>query len=413
MRLLYSLLLYLISPLIPLYLNKRGKKNPNYLLNWNERFGKNLINPSSKPIIWLYSVSVGETRAMQKLVEIIRVNMPQYQILITNMTPTGRDTATKLYPQAIVHYIPYDLPHSVVNFYKTFKPVLGIIMETEIWPNLIYYGHKFNIPLYLVNARLSAKSYHGYKRFKWLIMPVLNKLNGILCQDDNTKSNFLGLGYKGNLRLVGNTKFDLVISHDIEEKIKLFKKLFGNRKIICFASTRDGEEELILDQLKFENSVLYLIIPRHLERFAVLEDLLIKRNIAYQKRSDNKDILDTTKIVIGDSLGEMLAYYAVSYLAVIGGSFKDFGGQNPIEAIYMHKPAIFGLSMFNFNDIAKNALKYGCAIQVENINKLWFIINNLLTNSTKYDKYQANCEAFIHEYQGASQRIFDIVTKEL
>src|SRR3990167_9130549 len=148
MRYLYSCLLYLIAPFIPVYLYKRAKKNPDYSLHWNERFGFNLKNNSKKPIVWLHAVSVGETRAISKIVELLTKNYPQYKILITQMTPTGRATAKQLYPQAILHYIPYDLPHAVINFYKTFKPQIGIIMETEIWPNLIHYAKQYNIPLF-------------------------------------------------------------------------------------------------------------------------------------------------------------------------------------------------------------------------------------------------------------------------
>ena len=142
MRFIYSYLLYLVIPMTKSYLKKRAKKNPDYLLFWNERFGKNLVNKSTKPIIWIHAVSVGETKAMYKLVKLIEENYPNYQLLITQMTPTGRKTAGELYPNAILHYIPYDIPKFIKNFYKTFKPKIGLIMETEIWPNLIYYSNK-------------------------------------------------------------------------------------------------------------------------------------------------------------------------------------------------------------------------------------------------------------------------------
>ena len=154
MRFIYSLLVYIIAPFIPLYLKKRARKNAKYALHWNERFGFRLQNVSIKPIIWLHAVSVGETRAMHKLVNLLHEQYPQYQLLITSMTPTGRDTASKLYPFAILHYLPYDLPHAINNFYTTFKPTIGIIMETEIWPNLFYGAKKHNLTLYIINERL-------------------------------------------------------------------------------------------------------------------------------------------------------------------------------------------------------------------------------------------------------------------
>lgn len=413
MRVIYSGLLYLLVPLIPLYLKKRGKKNPQYLENWHERFGWNLVNPTTKPIIWLHSVSVGETRAMSKLVELFHENLPEYQILITTMTPTGRETAKNLYPYAHIHYVPYDLSFSVQRFYKTFKPKLGIILETEIWPNLIHFAAHNAIPLYLVNARLSNRSYIGYRRFKTVLVSILNNLAGILCQDSNTLNNFAKLNYSGKLELVGNTKFDLSINNDIKQIITQFKTMFAGRKVVTFASTRDGEEELILNNLNFSENVLYLIIPRHPERFIVLEELLIERKLNYQKRSENNLIRNNTQVVIGDSMGEMLAYYASSYLAVIGGSFKDFGGQNPLEAIFMQIPVIFGNSMYNFAEVSRNCLADGCAQQIKNITELSIVIHDLVSNNESYDLLKLNCSNFINKYQGASQRIFDIVKQSL
>ena len=193
----------------------------------------------------------------------------------------------------------------------------------------------------------------------------------------------------------------------------LFKQMFAEHKVITFASTRDGEEELILDNLDFSEDVVYLIIPRHPERFTELENLLIERNVNYQKRSDGNLIKPETKVVIGDSMGEMLAYYAISYLAIIGGSFKDFGGQNPIEAIFMHAPVIFGNSMYNFNEIAENCLTDGCAYQIDSVSKLSDAIHKMLHNVNEYVELKDHCNQFIDKYQGASQRVFDIVKQSL
>ncbi len=413
MRIIYSLLLYLLAPLIPFYLKKRGKKNPDYLKNWHERFSWKICNNSNKPLIWLHSVSVGETRAMQKMVFLLRERFPEYQLLITTMTPTGRATAKNLYPFVIVHYIPYDLDFCVRKFYQIFKPKIGIIMETEIWPNLIHYADKYKIPLYLVNARLSDRSYRGYQRFKYFILPIINKISAILCQDENSMNNFKKLDYNGTLKTIGNTKFDLTITKEIGDKIKQFKEFFSERKVITFASTRDGEEKLILDNISLEKDVLYLIVPRHPERFKLLEQLLIDKNINYQLRSQNQSILATTKVVIGDSMGEMLAYYAISYLVVIGGSINEFGGQNPLEAIFMDVPVIFGNSMFNFAEIAKNLLLMNCAKQFNNIQQLNELINKLLLDYNLYNELQQNCNYFIKKYQGASQAVIDNITENL
>lgn len=409
MRYIYSLLLYLIAPFIPLYLKRRARKNPHYALFWHERFGINLVNNITKPIIWIHAVSVGETRAMAKLVEILGQTHPEYQILITQMTPTGRETAKNLYPNAVLHYVPYDLPHAVINFYKTFKPKLGLIMETEIWPNLIHYAAKFKIPLFLINARLSDRSFSSYHKVKWLIRPILNKFVGILAQDKSSATNFANLGFNRQLQIIGNTKFDIIIDEKNEVLSKWLGQNLEGKKVVVFSSTREGEEKLILDSLPTDFTYLVVIIPRHPERFMPVERLIQSTGLAYQKRSDNEVIRSKTKIFLGDSLGEMFAYYLMADLAVIGGSFLNTGGQNLIEAIYCNKPVLFGPSMFNFAQIAENALKDQCAVQVQDTKECFEIINKIFNNINEYKLLQNNCEAFIGRYKGASQLILQTV----
>ena len=407
MRYLYSFLIYLIAPFITIYLYKRAKKNPDYKLHWNERFGFNLKNNLNKPIIWLHAVSVGETRAISKIVELLTKNYPQYQILITQMTPTGRATARSLYPQAMLHYIPYDLPHAVINFYKTFKPQLGIIMETEIWPNLIYYAKQYNIPLFLANARLSNKSFKSYTRIKCFITPILNQLTAILCQDTATADNFKNLGVGSKLQVAGSTKFDIQEDTKQQDIALFFKQTMPDKKVVIFASTRNDEEQQIIDNLNY--SYLTIIVPRHPERFKLVEKMLISKKINYLKRSQNKAITNDVQVLLGDSMGEMSAYYDLSDLAVMGGSLNGLGGQNLIEPLFLNKPVIFGRSMFNFAAIAKNAIDDGCAIEVKDIQECYSQIDYLFNNKDKYMKLKDNCELFVNRYKGASQKIFDCV----
>ncbi len=407
MRFIYSILIYLIAPFIPLYLIKRAKKNPDYKLFWNERFGFNLQNKTHRPIIWIHAVSVGETRAVAKLIELLGVQYPDYQIMLTQMTPTGRNTAKILYPNTYLHYLPYDMPHAVINFYKTFKPAIGLIMETEIWPNLIYYAKKFQVPLFLVNARLSDRSFRSYYKACFVIRPVLDNLTGILCQDTNTRNNFNKLGYSGQLDIMGSIKFDLTVDQSHYALAGFLKGTNFTRKIIAFGSTREGEEQLILDAMPDQFEHLILIIPRHLERFIEVEQLLINKNLKYQKRSANESLKPDTQVLLGDSLGEMFAYYIMSDIVVMGGSFVPFGGQNLIEPLYLHKPVIFGTSMYNFMQISKDALDMECALQANNISECFVLLNRLLNEPTKYQKLSKNCNKFISRYQGASQIVID------
>lgn len=413
-RYLYSFIFYLISPFIPLYLKKRSLKNKGYSLFWSERFGINL-KPINQPVIWIHAVSVGETLATSKIIEILNQNYLNYKILITQMTPTGRATAQKSFPNVLVHYLPYDMPYAVKNFYATFKPKLALIMETEIWPNLTYYAKHFKVPIYLINARLSEKSFNSYRKITFFISKILNYFDGILGQNAETINRFKDLGYKGPTYIVGNTKFDIIAPKEsIYELSKFLTSEIKDKKIVVFASTRDGEEKLIIEELLTHPiSYLVIIVPRHPDRFMEIEQYLIENNVIYQKRSDNKAILPNTQVLLGDSMGEMFAYYNMATLAVIGGSFNNSGGQNPIEAIYCEKPVIFGPSMFNFSTISSDLIKYNCATQANDLKECFKEIDNLVSNLEYYKSKVNNCKKFIDEHRGASQKIIEVVKTHL
>lgn len=409
---IYSALLYLISPFILVYLKKRSLKNKEYANFWHERFAIGIKNPQNKPIIWLHSVSVGETRAMTKLVEILTKDYPQYQILITITTPTGRHTAKFLYPQAIVHYVPYDLTYSVDQFYSTFKPVVGLIMETEIWPNLVRLSKKYKVPLFLVNARLSDKSFRRYVKFRWFISPIIVNFEGIFCQNIQTRERFAKLGYSGNLKELGNTKFDL----NLDLNRSVLEDLVGKdnkRKIISIISTRDGEEKQLINQIKLQLDRLYIIIPRHPERFAKVEELLINKGINYQKRSDNKQVLPTTQILLGDSMGEIPQYLKITDLVLMGGSFESFGGHNLIEPVYFEVPVIVGPYVYNFEKIVSDMLEEHCIIQVRNMQEAILEVEQILQNQDKYRELVNNCKGFVQKYTGASQRVIEQISRYL
>ena len=394
-------------PLIPIYLLKRSVKNKNYRLFWSERFSLNLPK-LKKPIIWIHSVSVGETRAIGKIVALITDKYSQYQILITVTTPTGRDAAIKLYPQAIIRYVPYDFPYAVKRFYRTFKPKIGLIVETEIWPNLVCYAKRYATKIFLINARLSDKSYASYDKFKFFIGRVICCFDGIICQNELTKANFIKLGYSNKLlQTVGNIKFDFVYDEDTLANMSYLKDT--NRRTVVFFSTRVGEEEQIINNLPKHNNYLTVIIPRHPERFKLVEDLLVVNKINFQKRSDNKVIQQQTQVLLGDSMGEMMQYYYLSDLAVVGGSFSNNGGQNLIEPLILNKPVIFGNSMFNFQQVSEDALKYKCAVEVADITQAFECVEQIFNDDIKYNSMVANCGKFIRDYTGASNRTLEIL----
>jgi 3-deoxy-D-manno-octulosonic-acid transferase len=401
MIIFYWLLSYVILPFIPLYLYKRSKKNSEYKKFWYERFMLSCNKDIKENIIWFHSVSVGETRAMQKMIALFSLHNPDYKILITVMTPTGRLTAENLYPNCIIRYVPYDIFHIVNKFLFYYKPKICILMETEIWPTLIYLCHKKNIPVILANARLSNRSYKNYAKFRFFISNIINKMTLILCQDQQTMGNFQKLNKNIPVLVTGNTKFDLIKSvcnkHFINFKHNLSKK------VIILASSRDGEEELFINEIRKIENFLFIIVPRHPERFLVVEELLKKYNVKYQKRSDNSYLQHDTKVFLGDSMGEMFNYYEMSDLAVIGGSFLNYGGQNPIEPIFLKIPVIFGKSMFNFNDVSNNILQTKCGICVNNFYECCQEILKIFSSEMLYSNLKQNCDNFILKYSGASE----------
>lgn len=413
MYLIYSIFSYLSIPFIIFYLFKRSIKNKKYLDNFNERFALNLPKKNNSPIIWIHAVSVGETRAIRMLVYLLDKHYPNYQLLITQMTPTGRDTAKELFPNAICCYLPYDIPYAIKKFYKYFKPKIALIMETEIWPNIIHHAKKNHTPIFLINARLSAKSLKSYKLINFFILPLINKLTMIITQDETTLNNFKILGYKGAISNVGSTKFDMIINN---EQIKLAEILIANlknKKIIVFFSSKEGEELPLITNIKKLKSFLIIIVPRHPERFKEVAQLLSDNKIIYQKRSQINQIDEKTQVLLGDTMGEAFLYYKISQIAIMGGSFNNKGGQNLIEPIYLKIPVIFGPSMYNFAKIAKDAINMRCAIQVDNIHEALMQAKDLLKNKEFYDLMSNNCIHFIKKYQGASQKILNIIKKYL
>jgi 3-deoxy-D-manno-octulosonic-acid transferase len=362
-RLAYTCLLYLLLPFLPLRLLLRGRKQPAYLEHWRERFGYYPIRPD-KPVIWLHTVSVGETRAAVPLVQQLLARYPNHQILLTHMTPTGRETSENLFGNTVLRcYLPYDYPFAVRRFLKRFRPAVGLLMETEIWPNLIHASKIAGVPVLLVNARLSKRSAVKYARFARLARESLHNLIRIAAQTEEDAKRFNALG-ECPTSVMGNLKFDVSPPPALTALGETLRESFGrNRQVFLAASTREGEEALLLDDLQKESipGLLTVIVPRHPQRFDEVAELLTKHGIAFQRRSENRPVASTSAVVLGDSMGEMFAYYAAADIAFIGGSLLPYGGQNLIEACAVGTPVLIGPHTYNFTLAAEEAVKAGAA----------------------------------------------------
>ena len=405
---IYTALLYALLPFIPLRLLWRARKQPEYLQHIAERFGHYRELPT-RPVIWLHAVSVGETRAAAPLVALLRERLPQYQILLTHMTPTGRATSQQLWGDEVLRcYLPYDYPFAVNGFLDHFQPRLGILLETELWPNLVALSAQRNIPVALINARLSRRSARGYARFGALMKGTLEKL-ALIASQTCTDGERLSALFSGQVSIMGNLKFDNVVP---AEQVALGEKLragFGaNRPVWLAASTRDGEELLLLDVLeKIQTpNALAVIVPRHPQRFNEVAELLKARKIPFQRRSDNAAINPTTKVVLGDSMGEMFAYFAASDVAFIGGSLLPLGGQNLIEACAVGTPVLIGPHTFNFAEATQQAIAAGAALRVTDHVALAAELNRLLADGPRRSAMSAAGLAFTAQHRGASERAY-------
>ncbi len=412
-RLLYSLLLYLALPFVPVKLLWRGVKQPAYKKHWGERFGF-YSTPVSRPVVWLHCVSVGETRAAEPLIKALQQQYPNHQILITHTTPTGRETSEQLFADTVQRvYLPYDLPFAVNHFLRHFKPAIGLLMETELWFNLIAACKQHGIPLLLLNARLSEKSAKGYAKLGKLATDGLHSLSAVAAQTAEDFARLQALG-ANNISVAGNLKFDVKPPADSVDKGLQLRQSFGSeRTIFLAASTREGEEKHILDAVK-DLAILTVIVPRHPQRFNEVESIIKNAGFTYQRRSNLVGAIDKNiQVVLGDSMGELFAYYAACDFTFIGGSLLKYGGQNLIEAASMGKPILIGKYTYNFAEATNNAVKAGAAIQVKNAEELRDRIQYLLHNALKREKMQLAALRFSEASTGATTRMMKLIAAYL
>ncbi|MCX7170635.1 MAG: lipid IV(A) 3-deoxy-D-manno-octulosonic acid transferase [Proteobacteria bacterium] len=417
-RAAYSLLVFLALPAIVLRLLWRARRQPEYLRHWGERFScyaDSLAPAERERIIWIHAVSVGETRAAQTLIVALRERYPDHRILLTHMTPTGRETGVALFGESVDRvYLPYDYPWAVARFLRHFKPRLGLIIETELWPNLIHLCRIHSIPLLLVNARMSDKSARRYARFPQFSRSVLQGLTAIAAQEEEDARRLRRLG-AANVLVLGNLKFDIAPPLEQLARGRAFRQLFGERPVMLAASTRAGEEALLLDawSARREHGPLLVIVPRHPQRFAEVAGLITTRGLRLQRRSEAAAVAPETQVWLGDSMGEMFAYYAAGDVAFIGGSLLDYGSQNLIEGCAVGVPLLLGPSTFNFSEAARAALACGAARAVADANELVNVALALLADAEERRRMGTAGEAFAVRHRGASERTLALLENAL
>jgi 3-deoxy-D-manno-octulosonic-acid transferase len=409
MRALYTLLWYVVLPFLPLRLWWRARRESGYREHIGERYGR-YKGAVPRRVLWVHAVSLGETRAAAPLVGRLRRAYPDAAVLLTHMTATGRAAGRALYGDSVLQaWLPYDAPFAVRAFLAHFKPCAGLLMETELWPNLVALAREEKIPLYLVNARMSAQSARGYARVSALSQPMLAALSGVAAQTEADATRLAALGAPAAV-VTGNLKFDASGPDTGEALGREFRVRFGaTRPVWVAASTRDGEEAMILDALAARGlppGALTVIVPRHPQRFAAVADLLRQRGIPFVRRSGNTPVAADIEIVLGDSMGEMPGYFAAADVAFVGGSLLPLGGQNLIEPISMGRPTLVGPHMFNFAEAAEKALAAGAAIEVADARALVTEVAALFDDDERRRAMQVAALAFHATHRGAADRLW-------
>ncbi|WP_334190126.1 lipid IV(A) 3-deoxy-D-manno-octulosonic acid transferase [Noviherbaspirillum sp.] len=417
-RILYSFAWWLALPLVFARLWWRGRKEPGYRQHLAERFGVYRQPGPSQPMIWLHAVSVGETRAAQPLVDALLDAYPKHCILLTHMTATGRETGRSLFAarsaRVVQCYLPYDTGWMTGRFLRHFKPAICILMETEVWPNMIAQCRRQAVPVALVNARLSERSLAKAQRLSGLMTEAAHGLSCIAAQTESDARRLRQLG-AANVQVTGSIKFDVAPPQQAIETGLRIRGLIGARPVLLCASTREGEEALILEALRSRDigNLLIVVVPRHPQRFDDVARLIGEHGWHMQRRSalGSGALPGDVQMLLGDSMGEMFAYYSACDIAFIGGSLLPLGGQNLIEACAVGKPVLIGPHTFNFAEVSDDAVAAGAARRVADASDMLAHAMRLVQMHEERGAMSDDALRFANQHRGATVRTMAMLTK--
>jgi 3-deoxy-D-manno-octulosonic-acid transferase len=418
-RTLYTALLYLLAPLVLMRLVWRGLRSPEYRHCWSERFGA--IHPTvGERVIWVHAVSVGEVQAAESTIRALIDLYPEYSLLITTVTATGAAHVSELFGGEVAHvYAPYDLPDVVSRFIDRVRPRLAIVMETELWPNLFRTCRQRNIPLLLVNARLSEKSLVGYRRFGRLMDKTLEAVTEIAARSPLDAERFRALGADPDrIRVSGDLKFEQHLPSGLYERAALLRQEWGvNRHVWIAGSTHEGEDELILDVYgeirKTIGDCLLVLVPRHPKRFEAVAALCRQRGYRSVLRSERLVCEPDTAVFIGDSMGELLMFYAAADVAFVGGSLVDAGGHNMLEPAALGIPVVIGPHVSNFSAVSDLLLTAGACRQVMHAAELQDIVQSWLLDAGERHRIGEKGREAVDQNRGALSTVLGMVSRHL
>lgn len=419
MRYLYTLLMYLATPLIVLRLLTRGMRYGNYHQRWPERFGV-FKAPDLRGSIWVHAVSVGEVNAAEPLIKALREDYPNAPLVVTTVTPTGSARVQQLFGASVFHvYLPYDLPFSVHRFLKQVRPRLALIVETEIWPNLYFGCYRRGIPLMIVNARLSGRSLRGYAPMRALLRSALRCVRQIAAQSRTDAARYRLLGADPALVTVsGNLKFDMPVPDGAPEAGEAFRQQWGRlRPVWIAASTHEGEELAVLEAhleiLQRLPDALLLIAPRHPERFRLVENSVRSLGFSMAMRSADGVPGASHQVFLIDSMGELMPFFAASDVAFVGGSLVPIGGHNVLEPAALSRPVLVGPHTFNFEEITLALIRGGGAKRVLQNNALGAAVLDLLHDSVRCEQMGYQARVVFDSERGAVRRVMQLIDRML
>lgn len=420
LRTLYTGLLHLLLPLVLLYLLVRCLRERGYCAGWRQRLGggpggiHRLRGEGAKAgPLWVHAASVGEVRAAAGLVRGLLRDHPERPVLVTTTTPTGADQVAELFGREVSHaYLPLDLPWAVAAFLRRWQPELAVILEMEFWPNLYRAIAARRIPLLLANARLSARSAGRYRLLKPLVAATLGRIDRIAAQTGDDAERLRDLGGEAlPITVTGSVKFDQAVPEDaLNDGAALREELGGSeRPVWIAASTREGEEELILAAHERvctrHPEALLILVPRHPQRFDKVAALCRDSGMAMVRRSAGGAVRATTRVYLGDTMGELPIYYAAADVAFVGGSLVPTGGQNVLEPAALGRPVVLGPHDFNFSHIVRTLVAAGAAEQVADVRELATVIDQLLDAPGRRERMARNGFDLITRNRGATEQL--------
>jgi len=407
-RFLYALAWLAATPFILARLAWRARRQHGYVERIGQRFGRHDPVREARRI-WIHAVSVGETRAAAPIVEALRERHPGHRILLTHMTPTGWATGEALFGDTVDRaWLPYDYGFAVRRFVARFRPEAGLVLETELWPRLFEECARAGVPVVVANGRLSERSARRYARVPALARWALASVAGVAAQTQADARRFASIGAR-EVAVTGNVKFDMAVPDEMRSRGAAFRARFGPRRSIWVAgSTREGEEALLLDAFRAHgvaSGALLVIVPRHPQRFDEVAALAAARGFATARRSGEATLDASAQVVVGDSMGEMLAYYAAADVVVMGGSLLPFGSQNLIEACAVGRPVVVGPHTYNFEEASESAIAAGAAIRVADAGEALRTAAALAADDARRADMGERATAFVAAHRGAVERL--------